>query len=483
MSHDNGTHAATESGARAGLVEYGIDDDPELSEAIPLGLQHLLAMFLSTVALPLVIAGAIGLGPADTRFVVQMALLVAGVATIVQAYPLGPVGARLPVVMGTSAIFVAPLISIGSEFGLAAIFGAVIIAAPVEVLIGYFFDDIRGLFPPLVTGVVVMLVGLTLIPIAIQYSAGGPGAETYGNLENLGLAALVLVTALGINQFFDGFLRSAAVLVAVVVGYVVAIPLGLLDLSGVASAGWISLPMPLAYGVSFEPSAVMLVAFAYVITAMETIGDISGTTEAVGREPTSDETKGGLVADGVMSAFAGLFGAFPNTSFSQNVGLISFTGVASRLVVAIAGIFLVFLGFVPKVAAVVGAMPAPVLGGAAIVLFGMIISIGMRIVARNAALTQRNLTIVAVSVVLGVGVEIQSDALAQLPSDLQILATSGIIVGGLTALVLNVVLPDDEVVPAATGVADADDGPGADPAVASERTDRGDRGDRSEAGD
>ena len=425
------------------LVDYGIDDDPELSEAIPLGIQHLLAMFLSTVALPLVIAGQIGLGTAETTFIVQMALLVAGIATIVQVYPIGPIGARLPIVMGTSAIFVSPLIDIGSTFGLATIFGAVIVAAPVEVVIGYFFDDIRGLFPPLVTGIVVMLVGLTLIPIAIQYSAGTPDTAAFGSMKNLGLAALVLVVAVGVNQFFDGFARSAAVLVAVVVGYLASIPLGLLDLSRVAEAGWFSLPVPLKYGVAFEPSAILLVGFAYIITSMETIGDISGTTEAVGREPETEETKGGLIADGVMSAFAGLFNAFPNTSFSQNVGLISFTGVASRFVVAIAGAFLVVLGFVPKVAAVIGAMPNPVLGGAAIVMFGMIISIGLRIIVRGSELTQRNLTIIAVSLVLGVGVEWRADALAQLPSDAQVLATSGLIMGGVTALVLNAILPKD----------------------------------------
>jgi hypothetical protein len=239
--------------------------------------------------------------------------------------------------MGTSAIFVAPLIDIGSQFGLAAIFGAVILMSPVEVVIGYFFDDVRGLFPPLVTGIVVMLVGLTLIPIAMQYSAGGPGAETYGNLEHLGLAALVFLVAVGFNQFLGGFMRAASVLVAVVVGYPAAIPLGLLDLSGVADAGWIAVPVPLQYGLAFEPSALLLVGFAYVITAMETIGDISGTTESVGRDPENDEMSGGLVADGVMSAFAAFLGAFPNTSFSQNVGLIGFTGVASRFVVAITG--------------------------------------------------------------------------------------------------------------------------------------------------
>ena len=425
------------------LVEYGIEDTPEFSKALPLGVQHLLAMFLSTVALPLVIASAIGLGNSDTTYIVQMALLMAGVATLVQVYQIGPIGARLPIVMGTSAIFVSPLISVGTEFGLAAIFGAVIIAAPIEVLIGYIFDDIERLFPPLVTGIVVMLVGLTLIPIALQYSAGTPGTDTFGSLRNLGLAALVFAVALGVNQLFDGFMRSAAVLVAVIIGYLAAIPLGLLDLSAVGSAAWFSFPRPLAYGLSFEPSAILLIGFAYIITSMETIGDISGTTESVGRQPRTEETQGGLVADGVMSAVAGIFNAFPNTSFSQNVGLISFTGVASRSVVGIAGVFLIVLGLVPKVAAIVSAMPNPVLGGAGVVLFGMIISIGLRMTVRGATLTQRNLTIIAVSLVIGVGVEWRSDALAQLPSEAQVLATSGLIMGGVTALVLNAVLPED----------------------------------------
>lgn len=415
-------------------------------------------MFLSTAALPIVIARAIGLGAADTTFILQMALLVAGVATIVQAYPIGPMGARLPIVMGTSAIFVAPLIDVGSQFGLAAIFGAVIVAAPVEVLIGYFIDDVRGLFPPLVTGIVVMLVGLTLIPVAMDYSAGGPGAATYGNLENIGLAALVFLIAIGLNQFFDGFLKMVSVLIAVVVGYLAAIPLGLLDLSGVASAGWISIPMPLSYGVAFEPSAILVVAFAYIITAIETIGDVSGTTESVGRDPEGRELKGGLVADGVMSAVAGVFNAFPNTSFSQNVGLISFTGVASRYVVALCGGMLVVLGFVPKVAALIAAMPNPVLGGAAIVLFGMIFSVGIRIVTRGVVLSQRNLTIIATSITLGLGVEMRPDVLSSLPSEVQLLAGSGLIAGGVTAVVLNVVLPADDAVETSDATVASTDG-------------------------
>lgn len=433
-------------GPRSGestIVEYDLEDEPPLAEAIPLGLQHLLAMFLSTVALPLVIAGAIGLDTAETTFVVQMALLVAGIATLVQVYSVGPVGSRLPIVMGTSAIFVAPLIDIGTTFGVAAIFGAVIIAAPAELVIGYFYDDVKQLFPPLVTGIVVMLVGLTLIPVAIDYSAGGPGAETYGNLENLALAGLVFAVAIGLNQYFDGFLSIASVLIAVVAGYVAAIPLGLLDLSSVGEAGWVAVPMPFELGVEFHPSAILIAAFAYVVTSMETIGDVEGTAGTVGRRATPDEMQGGLLADGFMSMFAGLFSAFPNTSFSQNVGLIGFTGVASRFVVGICGVFLVFLGLVPKVAAVVAAMPNPVLGGAAIVLFGMIFSIGLRLVSNNVELTRRNLTIIAVSIVLGVGVEVRPDALAQLPDNLQVLVGSGLLTGGVAALVLNAILPGD----------------------------------------
>jgi len=357
--------------------------------------------------------------------------------------------------MGTSAIFVTPLIDIGNSFGIAAIFGAVIVAAPVEIVIGYFYDDLRSLFPPLVTGVVVMLVGLTLVPTAIQYSAGGPGAETYGDLANLGVAGVVFLIAVLFNQYFDNFLSVASVLIAVVVGYLMAAPLGLLDLSGVADAGWVAVPMPLEFGVEFHPSAIVIAAFAYVVTSMETIGDVEGTTGTVSRRATSEEMRGGLLADGVMSMIAGVFNAFPNTSFSQNVGLIGFTGVASKFVVAICGGFLVVLGLIPKVAAIVSAMPEPVLGGAAIVLFGMIFSIGLRLVAQNVELTQRNLTIIASSIVLGLGVEVQSDALAQFPDDLQVLLGSGLLVGGVTALVLNAIIPGDGGLTSADAGADA----------------------------
>jgi NCS2 family nucleobase:cation symporter-2 len=426
------------------VVLYDIEDKPPLGKAIPLGIQHVLAMFLGNVAPPLILAGAVGSVTGETTFLVQMALIVAGVATIVQAYPVGPVGARLPVVMGTSFAFLGPLIGIGNQFGIAAVFGASLLAAPVEILMGVSFDRFRQYFPPLVTGIVVMLIGLTLIPTGMNYAAGasaGPSAEGYGSFANLGLAALVLVVTVGLNQFFEGFLRIISVFVGIVVGYLAALAMGVVDLSAVASAGWITVPVPLKYGLAFEPSAIVTVAFLYIITGMETIGDISGTVSATGREATREEIRGGLVADGVMSVFGAVFNALPNTSFSQNVGLVNFTGVASRHVAGIGGFVLLALGLVPKVGAVVSAMPDAVLGGGALVLFAMIFSSGARLITQNVELDHRNSTILALSMALGLGVAFRPEVLQQFPSEVQTLFGSALVTGGIAALVLNVVLP------------------------------------------
>ncbi|MBC9988155.1 MULTISPECIES: uracil-xanthine permease family protein [Haloferax] len=426
------------------VVLYDIEDRPPLGEAVPLGIQHVLAMFLGNVAPPLILAGAVGSVSGQTTFLVQMALIVAGAATLVQAFPIGPVGARLPIVMGTSFAFLGPLIGIGQQFGIAAVFGASLLAAPVELVMGVTLDRFQKYFPPLVTGIVVMLIGLTLIPTGMNYAAGasaGPSAAGYGSFANLGLAGLVLVVTVVLNQFFDGFLRVISVFVGIVVGYVAAIALGMVDFTAVATAGWITVPTPLRFGLEFPPSAVLTVAFLYVITGLETIGDISGTVSATGRNPTRKEFRGGLVADAVMSAFAALFNALPNTSFSQNVGLVSFTGVASRYVVGIGGVVLVVLGFVPKVGAVVSVMPDAVLGGGALILFAMIFSSGARIITQNVTLDHRNSTILALSMAFGLGVAFRPEVLQNFPAEVQTLFGSALVTGGFTALALNVVLP------------------------------------------
>lgn len=437
------------------IAIYDIEEKPPLGEAIPLGIQHVLSMFLGNVAPPLIIAGKIGLATGETTFLVQMALIIAGIATIVQAYPLGPIGAKAPIVMGTSFAFLGPMIGIGTEYGLAVVFGASLAAAPVEGIIGYYLDRIRPYFPPLVSGVVVMLIGLSLIPVGMDYAAGGVGAEDYGSFLNLGIAALVFLVTIVLNQFFRGFFRIASVLVGIVVGYIVAIPLGMIEFSAVADAGWITVPRPLAFGMEFNLGAIVTIAFVYVITSMETIGDISGTVAATGRDATSDELRGGLLADAAASALAAVFNALPNTSYSQNVGLVNFTGVASRYVAAIGGVVLLLLGFVPKIGALVSIMPDAVLGGGALVLFALIFGAGMRLIAENVKLNHRNITIISVSVALGLAVDLRSDVLQNFPEDMQIFLGSALIMGGFAVLIMNILIPGGGV---GTGPHDYSDG-------------------------
>ncbi len=439
--------AARPAARRSGpgpVIAYGIDDLPPARELLPLGAQHLVAMLLGNITPPLLVAGALGMAPADTGLLIQMVLVMAGLATIVQAYPVGPVGGRIPVVMGTSIAFVGGIIAVGGRYGLGAVFGACLVASLVEVGFGFSIARARRLFPPLVNGIVVMLIGLTLIPVGMDYAAGGRGAPDYGSPANLSIAAVVFLLTLVLNQFGRGLVSYASMLVGVVAGWVLAAGLGRVDLSGVAEAGWLALPRPVS-GLAFEPGAILLMAFLYVISTMETIGDISGTLAAAGRDPDTRELRGGLVADGVMSGIAALFGAFPNTSYSQNVGLVNFTGVVSRHVTAVTGAMLVVLGVVPKVAAVFASIPAAVIGGGGLIMFAMIFASGAAIFHRGVRLDRRNLVILAVSVGLGLGVELRPDAIAVLPEAVRTLLGSGLVTGGIVALLLNASLPADDV--------------------------------------
>ena len=429
------------SGAGSPRIVYGIDERPAPARASVLGLQHLVAMLLGNITPPLLIAGALGLPPERTALLLQAILMMAGLATIVQSYPIGPVGGRLPIVMGTSIAFVGAIIGIGRELGLAAVFGACLVAAVVEVVLGGAIGRLRRLFPPLVNATVVMLIGLTLIPVGMDYAAGGVGAADYGSLTNLGIAALVGFVTLALNRFARGVLRHGSMLIGAVAGYLLALALGRVDFTGLDTVGWVAVPSPFAAGLEFHLGPIVLLGFVYLISAMETLGDIAGTLAAVGRRPTRRELEGGLVADGVMSAFAALFGAFPNTSYSQNVGLINFTGVASRHVTAVTGGFLVLLGLVPKVGALFATIPAAVIGGGGLIMFAMIFTSGLAIVHRDVDLDRRALVIIAVAVGLGLGVELRPDALQHLPESVRSFFGAGLVTGGLTALVLNLVLP------------------------------------------
>ena len=425
-------------------LRYGPDDRPPLRTAVPLGLQHVMVMMASNVTIPVILATAIGASAGDTAFLVQMALLVAGLATLIQTVGIGPVGARLPLVQGTSFGFLVVAIPLGQQYGLAAVFGGALFAGVVQILFGAVFTKIRHLFPPLVAGIVVLVIGVGLIPTGILLFAGGAGAEDLGSLRNLGVATFVLVAILLVYRFGKGFLGAAAVLVGLMLGYLLATSLGMVDWGRVADEKWLAAPRPLEFGLEFPAAALIAMGAMAVATSIETVGDISALTKTgAGREATPQEMRGGLMGDGLGTALAALFSALPNTSFSQNVGLVAFTGVMSRFVVTIGACFLILAGFVPKIAVVIAVVPAPVIGGAAVVMFGMIISAGISLITTN-PLTQNDLIIIAVSVVVGQGFALRPEVAGQLPDNVAALFTSGIVPAAVIAAGLYCLKPKHE---------------------------------------
>jgi xanthine permease len=432
-------------------LEYELDDKPPLPKSVLLAIQHVAVMIVPATAVAYVVAGDVGLGAGDTAYIVQMVLLFSGLATVVQAYTIGPVGAKLPIVMGASFTFVGAIVSIGSQFGMAAVFGAILVTGVVvEGFIGWQFDRIEPFFPPLVTGLVVAIIGLYLIPVGMEYAAGGVGEPDFGAAHNVGLAALVLGIAIGLNLFTRGVTRLLSVLAAIVVGYVAAIGLhfgtGLevVDFSPIGDAALVAVPEPTRFGFEFEPIAIVTFAFLFLVSAMETVGDTSGVTAAEGRSPENRELRGGLFTDGIASSIGSIFAAFPVTSFSQNVGIVSFTGVMSRHVVAIAGVVLAALGLSPVVGAVVTTIPSAVFGGAVVLMAGMVAASGVRLIVLHTELDRRNMVIVATSLGLGLGIATTPEAIQGLPTAARTFFGEPVILTALSALVLNTFVPGEQ---------------------------------------
>ncbi|KUO49262.1 MAG: uracil permease [Desulfitibacter sp. BRH_c19] len=423
---------------------YDVDDKPPLKEAVPLGLQHVLAMFAGNVTVPIIIAGVLGLTIGERAFLIQCAMLVAGLTTLVQANKIGPVGANLPIVMGTSFGFVPTSIAIGGAYGLSGILGAAFIGGLFQAVLGFFLKTLRKYFVPVVTGTVLLTIGLSLMPTGINYFAGGVGAADFGSFSNLFLGFLVLAIVIFCNQFLKGFASMSAILIGIVVGYLVAIPMGKVSFAAVGEAAWFSIPTPFVYGMTFHWSAIAAMLIMFIVTTVETVGDISGiTVGGAGREATDKELSGGIIADGLSSSFAAIFNALPNTSYSQNVGIVSFTGVMSRWVVTIGAFFLIAAALFPKLGALIAVMPQSVLGGAAVIMFAMIATSGIVLITKS-ALNRRNLLIVAVSLGLGLGLGSVPDALQFFPESVKLIfAGSGIVVAALVALFLNIILPED----------------------------------------
>jgi len=423
---------------------------PPMGQAVPLGLQHVLAMFASNVTPSIIVAGAAGLafGSAEQIYLIQMAMLFAGVATIFQTVGFGPVGARMPIMQGTSFAFVGVLAGISATQGLGVALTACIIGGLIHFALGSVIGRIRFLFPPLVTGLVILAIGLYLIPVGIKYAAGGAAdfqmaAESFGSLKHWTVALTVIIVALLFKFKTSGALSNAAILIGLLAGYAAAAMLGMVSMAGFQKASWVTSIQVLPYGFEFSLGAVIAVTLVSIVSAVETVGDASATAKAgAGRDATDAEIAGATYADGLGTAVAGVFGGLPNTSFSQNVGIVGMTGVMSRHVVTIAGVFMVICGLLPKIGALIASMPLPVLGGGVIVMFGMVAAAGMNVLS-EVKMTRRNMVIIAISLTAGLGLNLVPTAVQYLPGIWKTLATSAVAPTAFLAIVLNQILPED----------------------------------------
>ena len=428
-----------------GLI-YGLEDRPPLRDTFFAALQHLLAIFVAIITPPLIIAGALKLDLETTGFLVSMALFVSGIATFVQCRRVGPVGCGLLCIQGTSFSFIGPIISAGIAGGLPAIFGATIAGSVVEIFVSRVLKYLRHIITPLVSGIVVTLIGLSLIKVGIKACGGGAAAMeagTFGSLEYLGLAGLVLGVIILFNRSSNPYLRMSSIVIGLAVGYAVSWALGMVDFSNITNYGSLNIPIPFKYGISFDLSAIISLGLVYLITAIEAYGDITANSMISGQpvegEKFMKRAQGGIMADGVNSAIAGVFNSFPNSIFAQNNGMIQLTGVASRYVGYFIAGMLILLGLFPVVGLIFSLMPEPVLGGATLLMFGTVAAAGVRIIASQ-TINRKATLVVAISFSLGLSVELVPEILTQFPETVRNIFSSGITTGGVAAILANALI-------------------------------------------
>lgn len=418
---------------------HPVDEIPPKRQLAAFGLQHVLAMYAGAVAVPLIVGGAMRLPPADLAYLITADLLVCGIATLIQCIGFWRFGVRLPIMQGCTFAAVSPMVLIGTTGGgLPAIYGSVIVAGLAIVLLAPVFGRLLRFFPPLVTGTVILVIGLSLLPVAGNWAAGGVGSAGFGAPKNLALAAFVLAVVLGVQRFAPAFLSRIAVLIGIVAGLAVAVPFGFTDFGGVGDADWLGISTPFHFGApTFEFSAILSMLVVALVTMTETTGDLIAVGEMTDRKVEPRSLADGLRADGLSTVLGGVFNTFPYTAYAQNVGLVGMTRVRSRWVVATAGGILVLLGLLPKLGAVVAAIPAPVLGGAGLVMFGTVAASGLRTLTQVDFKGNNNLTVVAVSVAMGVLPVGVPTIYEKFPDWFQTVMNSGISAGCVTAIVLN----------------------------------------------
>ena len=433
---------------------YKLEGRVPLKTAIPLGMQHVLAMYAGNLAPILVISGVLNI-PADIKVsLLQSAMFVAGAVTFVQLRPIWKIGSGLPTVMGTSSGFIPVAIGVGLQYaamgdwsnGYAAILGASLIGGLMEFMLGFIVKPLRKFLPHVVTGTVVTTLGISLIPVGIKFVGGGVGLEKtpgFGSIKNL---LVVFLTIIFIRQMFTGFLSISSILIGLIAGYIVAIFAGMVDFTPVKNAAWISAPLPFfAVGhlnLTFHWDAIVPFLLVYLATTVETIGDNTGiAVGGLGRDITDKELQGAVHADGFGSMFAAIFGVMPNTSFSQNVGLIGMTKVVNRFTIGIGAGFLVLCGFFPKLGAIVSTIPNPVLGGGVLLMFSMITMSGLNLIYQSGKIAERDVVIIAASLGVAFGLSNVQEVMQHLPMWFQNIFKQAIVGAFVTALILNLLLP------------------------------------------
>lgn len=427
---------------------FSLEGIPPAGQMIPLGLQHVVAAIVGIITPAIMVANTCALSDADRTLLIQVSLIVTALATLLQLYTIKHrIGSGLPVVMGISFAYVPTLLAIGGQFDLPTILGAEIVGGIVAILFGIFVKQIRKLFPPLITGTVIFTIGLSLYPTAVRYMAGGAGSEGFGGLKNWSVALVTLAVVVLLQNFGKGVLKLGAILWGMIVGYVMALCLGMVDFSAVGPAGWFQLAAPLHFGVKFEASACISLAVVYIINAVQTIGDLSSTTMGgMDRMPTDKELSGGIIAQGAVSIIGALFGGLPAATYSQNVGIVTVNKVINKAVFAFASLILLAAGLVPKLSAILTTIPQAVIGGATISVFATITMTGIRMITSD-HFSMRSSAVVGLSVALGVGI-------TQVAGSLQgpgfpawvhtVFGSSPIVVTAIVAILLNLTLPRDQ---------------------------------------
>lgn len=420
---------------------YQLNEKPPVGISLLLALQHMLASIGGIVAVPLIVGTTIGLPPQDVISLVNAALLVSGVITIVQCIGLGPVGIKLPVVMGCSFAFLGIAISVGKTEGISGVMGAALVGGILVIIASFFMEHIRKLFPPLVSGVVVTLIGLTILPVAMNWIGDAPtGSESFATLPKLLLAGVALLTVILVSAFGKGSIGASAIVIGLAVGYLAALATGMVNLAQIETAPWVSGPEIMKHGLSFSWPAIISMSIAYIVVIAEATGDFMALANNCHTKIDGKDLKRGLLGDGIGSAIGAIFTAMPLASFSQNVGIVGITGVASRFVVAITGLLLFMAGLFPKFGALAVTIPKPVLGGVGFVMFGMIAYSGIRMLVKCAD-TRRNALVICVSLAAGLGVTFKPELLQHLPHDIAQLLHSGITTGTIVAVSMNLLLP------------------------------------------